>query len=155
MGKKAERSNHIDGGQRQKQPDKSEYVFQSAQEKSQIGDNGKHQSDDLVFGQCRHGLRNGEHAAGEDKTACVTQGNDAVVGRAENIDGNPERKGQKQRQSAEYPGGKKLSPDESRHRNRHGHNLDDGFGTKLLAPQPHGNAGNKQKVKPGLKGKHR
>ena len=68
MGKKAERSNHIDGGQRQKQPDKGQYVFQSAQEKSQIGDNGKHQGDNLVFGQSRHGLRNGEHAAGEDKT---------------------------------------------------------------------------------------
>lgn len=108
MGKKAERSNHIDGGQRQKQPDKGQYVFQSAQKKSQIGDNGKHQGDNLVFGQCRHGLRNGEHATGEDKTACVTQGNDAVVGRAENVDGNPKRKGQKQCQSAECPGGKNF-----------------------------------------------
>lgn len=135
--KETERCDHINNRKRCKTAEYSEYVFNAAEEKDQVCNNGKDQRNYLVFGKGGHGLGNCKHTAGEQKAADITDENDGVVRGAQQVDGNPKRKSQKQGESAKHPGSEKLSPHQCGNRHRHGDYLEDGFGSEFLGPKPH------------------
>ena len=155
MHQKTERGHHVDHRRRRKHPEKAEHIFHPAQKEQEIDDHRQHQRNHLVFGQRRHRLRNGQHAAGQNPAAEIASRNHPVVGRPQIIDRQPEGKRQHKRRRGKNPGSQKLAPYQSGNGNRHRQKLHHRLAAKFLCPQPHRNAGNKQQIKPRLKGKHR
>ena len=154
MSEKTERGNHFNECLRSKSAEKGQNIFYPAQEKQQVGNDGQYQGNDLIFGEGGHGLRDGKHAAGQQKAAEITAEDNAVIRIAEPIDCQPERKSEQQSQTAKKPGCQKFSPDISGGRHRQRHNLDNGLLSEFFCPKPHGNTGNENEVNPGLKSEH-
>lgn len=84
---------------KQKRGKRTEHILPRSG-KQQVGNDGQYQGNDLIFGEGGHGLRDGKHAAGQQKAAEITAEDNAVIRIAEPIDCQPERKSEQQSQTA-------------------------------------------------------
>ena len=150
MGQEAERADRVHHDGRGERVDELEHQRKAAQHEAQAHHAAHHEGDDLVAGQRRDARADGEERAGHQQAAEIAGEDDAVVGIAEVVDGDPEREGERQRDCGEYPGGEELP----HHRLRHGHGQGeqelDGARPALLRPQPHRERGDQEQVEPGV-----
>src|SRR6185312_5239867 len=118
------------------------------QQKRAAGDEGKDERDHLAARERRHARADGQIAAGEHQAADLGSDDGAVVGAAQIVDRDPQRKGEGQRQRREQPRGEELAEHRVPQRYRLGHQQLDAPGFALLGPQPHGDGRNQEQVQP-------
>ena len=91
-----------------------------------------HERDDLVAGQGGDARADGEECPGHQQAAEVAREDDAVVGVAQEIDGDPERERERQRDRGEHPGREELPEYRLDHGDRQREQELDGAGAPLF-----------------------
>ena len=109
-------------------------------EQAKQNDDGQDECDDLVLRRRRDAGADREEPAGHQDAAEIRGDDDAVVGIAEIVDGDPDRERQRERDRRERPGRQELAGDGLPGLERQRHQQLDAAGFTLLGPQPHARA---------------
>src|SRR5581483_11587823 len=113
---------------------------------------GDDERDHLVLGEGGERRANGEEGARHEEAPDIARDNNAIVGIAEIVDGDPKRKGQKEGNAGEGPAREELAENRRGHRNRQCQEELDRAALALLGPKPHRKGGDEHEIEPGMKG---
>src|SRR3984893_17177169 len=114
---------------------------------------GDDKGNDLILGRRRNAGADGEQRAGHQPTAEIAGEDHSVVGSPEEIDRDPEREGQGERDPRKAPGGEEFSDHRLGHAYRQSQKQLDRAALALFGPQPHRQRRDQDEVEPRMKRK--
>src|ERR1700730_6128021 len=112
---------------------------------------GDDKGNDLILGRRRNAGADGEQRAGHQPTTEIAGEDHAFVGSPEEIDRDPEREGQGERDPGKTPGGEEFSDHRLGHAYRQRQKQLDRAALALFGPQPHRQCRDQDEIKPGMK----
>ncbi len=120
----------------------------AAHDEEHADDKGENEADDLIAGHRGSHATDRQISTGHQKAAHVSGENQAVVGRAEVIDGDDDWEGQEQRAAEENPGGEKFTDDGLPRGDWFREQEFNGADAAFFGPESHADAGDENEVEP-------
>ncbi len=125
-----------------------QHQVQTAHREQETGRRRDDESDDLVLRQCRHAGADRKKGSGHEEAREIARHNNAVIRIAEDIDGDPDRKRQCERNAAENPRRDELAEHGLVGGDGKRHQVLDGARLPLFGPYAHRDGRDEQQVEP-------
>ena len=150
MIEEAQPGNRVDHALRRPRREEIQHQRESGEQERKAHNHGEDERDHLVARARRDARGDGEKGSGHQETADVAGQDHAVVGRAEIVDRDPDRKREHQRDADERPCREELADHGLPHRDRHGQQQFDRSAFAFFRPQTHADGGNQEQVQPRM-----